>query len=92
MERYLGTKGPNAVEAYCDLAEAHGLTPAALAIAFCESRAFVTSTIIGATTNAQLEENLAGFGIGWTEELEAGVQTISESYPDPWRMLVRDGG
>jgi len=92
MERYLGTKGPNAVEAYCDLAGAHGLSPAALAIAFCESRAFVTSTIIGATTNAQLEENLAGFGIGWTEELEAGVQTISESYPDPWRMLVRDGG
>lgn len=92
MDRYLATRGPESVEAYCELAELHGLTPAALAISFCESRAFVTSTIIGATSDAQLQENLAGFGVAWTDELEAGVQTISESYPDPWRMLVRDGG
>eukprot|EP00316_Scyphosphaera_apsteinii_P023831 CAMPEP_0119314280 /NCGR_PEP_ID=MMETSP1333-20130426/32292_1 /TAXON_ID=418940 /ORGANISM="Scyphosphaera apsteinii, Strain RCC1455" /LENGTH=336 /DNA_ID=CAMNT_0007319361 /DNA_START=217 /DNA_END=1227 /DNA_ORIENTATION=- len=92
MERYLSTCGPQAVEAYCELAEVHGLAPAALAIAFCESRPFVTSTIIGATSGVQLEENLSGFGIGWTDELEAGVQAISDTYPDPWRMLVRDGG
>jgi len=92
MDRYLSTRGPEAVDAYSELAETHGLSPAQLAIAFCESRSFVTSTIIGATSGAQLDQNLAGFGIGWTEELEAGVQAISETYPDPWRMLVRDGG
>merc|ERR1712039_1065395 len=92
MERYLSTRGPQAVDAYCELAELHGLTPAELAIGFCESRPFVTSTIIGATSEAQLNENLSGFGMGWTDELEAGVQAISDTYPDPWRMLVRDGG
>ena len=92
MDRYLGTRGPDAVEAYCELAASHGLTPSALAIAFCESRPFVTSTIIGATTMPQLEENLAGFGVEWTDELESGVEAILAQYPDPWRMLVRGGG
>merc|ERR1711865_45193 len=92
MDRYLATRGPAAVEAYASLAESHGMSPAALAIAFCESRPFVSSTIIGATSMEQLDENLAGFGIDWTSSFEAGVRTIFESYPDPWRMLVRDGG
>merc|ERR1711869_55133 len=57
FERYSGTRAPAAVEAYCELAELHGMTPAALAIAFCDSRPFVTSTIIGARSMAQLEDN-----------------------------------
>lgn len=92
FERYTGTRAPAAVEAYCELATLHGLSPAALAIAFCESRPFVTSTIIGATSMEQLEQNLLGFGVQWNDELEAGVAAIAETYPDPWRMLVRDGG
>ena len=31
-----------------------GLSPTALAIAFCESRPFMTSTIVGATSMAQV--------------------------------------
>ena len=69
-----------------------GLSPTALAIAFCESRPFMTSTIVGATSMAQLTDNLAGFGVEWTEDLEEGVQEILERYPDPWRTLVRGGG
>ena len=112
-----------------------GLSPAALAIAFCESRPFMASTIVGATSLAQLNENLAGlrasrkeppwpayqqaesrpglafgqtgpsrpsrplfsstdtgFGVEWTDDLEDGVNDILARYPDPWRMLVRDGG
>ena len=69
-----------------------GLSPTALAIAFCESRPFMTSTIVGATSMAQLTDNLAGFGVEWTEDLEDGVQEILERYPDPWRTLVRGGG
>ena len=37
-------------------------------------------------------DNLSGVGVEWTDELEAGIAAISDSYPDPWRMLVRDGG
>ena len=92
MERYLGSQGPEAVEAYCALASEHGISPAALAIAFCESRPFVTSTIIGATTMPQLDDTLSGFGIEWLESLEEGVDRVLAAYPDPWRVLVRDGG
>ena len=92
MARFLATKGPAAVDAYCELADIHSMSPAALAVAFCESRPFVTSTIIGATSSAQLDENLAGFGQEWNEAMEAGVETVADTYPDPWRMLVRDGG
>ena len=52
----------------------------------------MTSTIVGATSMAQLTDNLAGFGVEWTEDLEEGVQEILERYPDPWRTLVRGGG
>jgi len=91
-ERYINTCAPLCVEAYAQMAYVHGLSPAALAIAFCDSRPFTTSTIIGATSMKQLEANLAGFGVDWTDELEAEVARVNELFPDPWRMIVRDGG
>ena len=52
----------------------------------------MTSTIIGATSVEQLEINLQGFGVDWTDELEAQIQKIHAYFPDPWRMIVRGGG
>lgn len=92
FERYSSTVAPQCVDAYSKIAPLYDLSPAALAIAFCDSRPFVTSTIIGATTAEQLEINLQGFGVEWTDELEAEVARIHSYYPDPWRMIVRDGG
>ena len=62
-------QGPAAVDAYCRVARKHGLTPSQLALAHCNSRDFVTSTIIGATTTQQLAENLAAFRYEWTQVL-----------------------
>lgn len=56
--RYFKPNVPDAVAAYATLAEQIGITPARLALGFLRSRAFVTSTIIGATSMAQLKENL----------------------------------
>merc|ERR1719162_1454330 len=92
MERYLRTTAPEAVADYAQLAVDSGPSPTALAIAFCESRPFMSSTIVGATSMVQLNDNLAGFGVEWTDDLEEGVQEILERYPDPWRTLVRGGG
>jgi len=92
MERYLRTTAPEAVADYAQLAVDAGLSPTALAIAFCESRPFMSSTIVGATSMVQLNDNLAGFGVEWTDDLEEGVQEILERYPDPWRTLIRGGG
>mmetsp|Transcript_13177 Transcript_13177/g.33769 ORF Transcript_13177/g.33769 Transcript_13177/m.33769 type:complete len:382 (-) Transcript_13177:327-1472(-) len=92
FERYANTCAPECVQCYKDLAINHGISPAALAIAFCNSRPFVTSTIIGATSVEQLEVNLQGFGVEWTDELEEEVARIHAYFPDPWRMIVRGGG
>jgi len=92
FERYANTCAPECVECYKTAALNHDISPAALAIAFCDSRPFVTSTIVGATSTEQLEINLQGFGVEWTEELDAEVARIHAYFPDPWRMIVRDGG
>lgn len=43
------------------MAKKHGLTPVELALGFVKSRWFVASTIIGATSMAQLKENIDAF-------------------------------
>ena len=85
-------QGPAAVDAYVAVARKHGLTPAQLALAHCNSRDFVTSTIIGATTMPQLAENLAAFRYEWTQELEDDVRSVYAQYPNPWRVQVAGGG
>lgn len=89
---FRATMGPAAVDAYCAVARKHGLTPSQLALAHCNSRDFVTSTIIGATTMTQLAENLAAFRYEWTQELENDVRAVYSAFPNPWRVQVAGGG
>lgn len=86
------TEGPAAVAAYMAVAKKHRITPAQLAIAHCNSRGFVTSTIIGSTTMNQLTENLSSFLLEWNQELEDDVRNVYATYPEPWRVQVRGGG
>lgn len=81
--RYLRPGVLAAVAQYASLARAHGLTPAQLALAWCYSRWFVASTIIGATTLAQLKENIDAFDITLSKELMAQVDAIHASLPNP---------
>mmetsp|Transcript_29272 Transcript_29272/g.50069 ORF Transcript_29272/g.50069 Transcript_29272/m.50069 type:complete len:389 (-) Transcript_29272:203-1369(-) len=86
------TQGPAAVDAYMVVARKHGLTPSQLALAHCNSRDFVTSTVIGATRMPQLAENLVAFNFEWTQELEDDVRAVYAQFPDPWKVQVRGGG
>jgi aryl-alcohol dehydrogenase-like predicted oxidoreductase len=86
------SQGPAAVELYCKAAQKFGVTPTQLAIALCASREFVTSTIIGATQLTQLAEDLQGFSVDWTQEMEDEVMKVYEQYPDPWRVQVAGMG
>lgn len=81
--RYRKPEVPGAIAAYAALAREHGLTPAQLALAWVTSRWYVASTIIGATTLAQLEENLGSLDIAITPELEAAIETIHRHSPSP---------
>lgn len=66
------------------LAEQHGMTAAQLALAWCDQVDGVTSTIIGATSMAQLQENLAAFDMQLSEELQDDLLKILKKYPLPF--------
>merc|ERR1712176_62424 len=55
MARFRSSLALTAVKEYTALAEKNGLTATQLALAWCKSRWFVTSTIIGATSMEQLK-------------------------------------
>jgi aryl-alcohol dehydrogenase-like predicted oxidoreductase len=77
---------PEAVEAvgrYVALAREHGLDPAQMALAFIHRQPFVTSTIIGATTLAQLKTDIAGFDLTLSDEVLAGIEAIHRAIPNP---------
>ena len=68
---------------YNALARRHGLTPTQLALAFCYTSRRVASTIIGVTTLAQLDENLAAWGTTLSPALLAEVDAIRWAHRDP---------
>lgn len=82
-DRYSNEQGIAATRAYVELARSQGLTPAALALAFVNSRPFLTSNIIGATTMTQLRENIASIDTDLTEEVLAGIEEIHQQYSNP---------
>ena len=59
------------------------MSPTTLALAFTLSRPFVASTIIGATTMAQLAENIAAADVAWTPEIAKRIDAIHLKYPNP---------
>jgi len=91
-EGFAATKGPMAIDAYVVAARKAGLTPTQLALAHCNSRNFVTSTIIGASSITQLAENIMSFQVEWTQEMEDEVRKVHATYPNPWRVQVAGGG
>lgn len=73
-----------AIEAYVAIAETHDMTPSQLAIAWCDQVDGVTSTIIGATTMQQLEEDIAAFDIVFSDELKREVAEVVKRFTVPF--------
>ena len=72
-----------AARRYNALARAHGLTPAQLALAFCYTKWQVSSTIIGVTSLAQLDDDLDAWGTTLSPELLAQIDAIRWELGDP---------
>jgi aryl-alcohol dehydrogenase-like predicted oxidoreductase len=72
-----------AARRYNALARDHGMTPTRLALAFCYTRWSVASTIIGARTLAQLDENLDAWGTALSPEVLAALDAIRREMHDP---------
>lgn len=83
LGRYEHDGGVDAINASCEAAESLGVTPTQFAQKFVESRQFVTSNIIGATTLEQLKENIDAHNITWTKEMEEAATQIHRIYRSP---------
>ncbi len=68
---------------YSALAREYGLTPTQMALAFCYTKWQVASTIIGVTSVAQLDEDLAAWGTTLTPELLKKIDAIRWDNRDP---------
>ena len=74
----------DAVDAYIEIARKHGLDPTQMAIAFCNQRPFVTSSIIGATSIAQLEVSLGAAEVELDAEVLEDIYQVYRRYPVPY--------
>ncbi len=82
-KRYSSANASRATGQYYDLAQANGLSLTQMSLAFVNSRPFVTSTLIGATSMAQLKENIGSIDIVLEEEVLQGIDAIHNEIPNP---------
>ncbi|WP_166112122.1 aldo/keto reductase [Pseudoalteromonas sp. Z9A5] len=78
---------PNAEQAtkqYVELARENNITPAQLALAWCNQVDGVTSSIIGATSIAQLKEDIDAFSITLSDKILADINAIFRNFPMPY--------
>ena len=72
-----------AVDAYAALATRCGLTLVQLALGYVQSRWFLGAAIVGATTLAQLTEDIAAAQLELDKETLAEIAAIQVRYPNP---------
>lgn len=81
--RYLNEQAQQATAAYADVARNHHLDMSQMALAFVNSRSFVTANIIGATTLAQLKSNIESINLSLSDAVLADIEAVQTRYPDP---------
>ena len=81
--RYKEDNAKEAVDDYYKLAKQSGLTLTQMSLAFVNSRPFMTSNIIGATTMEQLKENIETIDIDLSDEIIEKINLIHSNNPNP---------
>ena len=84
-QRYLNAPSRLATAEYKKIADHEGVSLATLALAWCKTRSYVSSTIIGATTMDQLRENIDAFSpaVALSEETLRAIDEVHERCRDP---------
>lgn len=81
--RYIKGNAVIATQKYYELAQANDISLTQMALAFVNTRPFLTSNIIGATTMQQLEENITSIDVKLSEEVLKGIDAIHNEVPNP---------
>ena len=83
FSRHHTARGESAITKYVDLAKKYNIKPSTFANAFVIDRPFVTSSITGATSIKQLDENISSIDITLTKEMLKDIDDIHLSDPNP---------
>ncbi len=81
--RYHNENSFEATRRYKAIADAHGLSLTQMSLAFVNTRPFVTSTIIGATSVEQLAENVGSIDVVLSDEIRTAIEEVHNAIPNP---------
>lgn len=81
--RYHNENSFEATRRYKTIADAHGLSLAQMSLAFVNTRPFVTSNIIGATSVAQLTENIGSIDVVLSDDVLNAIEEVHSVIPNP---------
>jgi aryl-alcohol dehydrogenase-like predicted oxidoreductase len=81
--RYTSDKAAGAIKKYCDIAFKYNLKPSQMALAFVNTRPFVTSNIIGATNLDQLKENIESIKMGLSQNVLNEIEAVHVEITNP---------
>ena len=81
--RYTNEQALSATAQYAKIAADAGLDMAQIALAFVNSRSFVTSNIIGATTIEQLKSNIDSIHLTLSSEVLEAIEAVHTQHPNP---------
>ena len=81
--RYTHEHAQKTTQKYVELAQKHGLDPAHMALAYVNSRPFLTANIIGATSMEQLRSYIASADLVLSDEVLKGIEAIHDAHPNP---------
>ena len=81
--RYTNPQAIAATEAYVKLAQDHELDHAPMALTYVNSRPFLTSNIIGATSMEQLRNNIDSSNIRLDKDVLRQIEAIHAKIPNP---------
>ena len=83
FDRYSNPQALSATEAYVNIARQNDLDPAQMALAYVNSRTFLTSNIIGATTMTQLKTNIDSVNIHLDDRVIEQIESVHTAIPNP---------
>ena len=83
FERYINEQAQWATIQYAKIAADAGLDMAQMALAFVNSRPFVTSNIIGATTLEQLKSNIDSINLTLNAAVLEAIEAVHMQQPNP---------
>jgi aryl-alcohol dehydrogenase-like predicted oxidoreductase len=82
-DRYSNNEAVAATREYVSLAHEMNLSPSQMALAYVNSRTFLTSNIIGATSIKQLQENITSIDLKLSDDLLERIEAIHKRFPIP---------